>query len=467
MKYNRVFKYNSITYKMKKPTRTISGIAPLAVMLPPRPCDHGTCIYCPTFTNAPQSYTPESPAVLRARESSFDPEKQVLTRLETLKAMNHPTDKIELIIMGGTFLQFTRDFQFLFIKKCYDALNGIESNNLAEAKKINETAKNRCVALCIETRPDFTLDKHIKDMLEWGTTRVEIGVQILDDEIYEFVNRGHTVKDVINATERLKKAGFKLGYHIMPGLPKSTPEKDLSLYNEIFSNEDYKPDQIKLYPCQVLKNSSLEKLFYLKKFIPYNEEDTSELLIKMIKATPRYVRVMRIMREIPSKYLVSGIAKLNLRKEIEEKIRKEKISVEEIRFREIGFAIRDGRKINHELEIKKTKYNASGGEEIFIESVNEDDILFGLLRLRFEKEENYPAMIRELHVYGPTLNIGEKGGISQHKGIGKELMKEAENIARDRGSKKIRVISGVGVREYYKNLGYSLDDEGIYMEKNL
>jgi elongator complex protein 3 len=451
----------------KKPTRTISGVAPLAVMIPPRKCDHGACLYCPSFGNSPQSYTPESPAVLRALSLGYDPKKQVETRLNALNGMHHPTDKIELIIMGGTFLAFDRKFQFDFVKKCYDALNGRDSKTLEEAKKINETSKHRCVALCIETRPDFCSDSQIKDMLEWGTTRVEIGVQVLDDKIYKKINRGHTVKDVVEATVRLKKAGFKLGYHIMPGLPGSNPKKDLVVYKKIFSDSKFKPDQVKIYPCQVLKNSGLEKLYYNHKFVPYEEKEVSDLIVKMMKLTPRYVRVMRIMREIPKNYLVAGVVKLDLRKDVEDKIRAEKIKVNEIRFREIGFAMRDLRKVNHDLKIKKTNYSASGGKEFFIECVNKDDLLFGLLRLRLESKKTVPAMVRELHVYGPALNLGEEGIISQHKGIGKQLMAEAEKIAKKAGYKQIRVISGVGVREYYKNLGYELDSEKTYMIKTI
>jgi len=451
----------------KKPTRTISGVAPLAVMIPPRKCNHGACLYCPSFGNSPQSYTPESPAVLRAMSLAYDPKKQVESRLNALEGMHHPTDKIELIIMGGTFLAFDRQFQFDFVKKCYDAMNGCDSKSLEEAKKINETSKHRCVALCIETRPDFCSELQIKDILEWGTTRVEIGVQIIDDKIYKKINRGHTVKDVVDATIRLKKAGFKLGYHIMPGLPGSNPKKDLAVYKKIFSDSKFKPDQVKIYPCQVLKNSGLEKLYYNHKFVPYEEKEVSDLIVKMMKATPRYVRVMRIMREIPRNYLIAGLLKLDLRKNVEEKIRAAKIKVNEIRFREIGFALRDLRKINHDLKIKKTVYSASNGKEIFIECVNKDDLLFGLLRLRLEKNKKEKAMIRELHVYGPALNLGEEGVISQHKGIGKQLMAEAEKIAKKAGYKQIRVISGVGVREYYKNLGYKLDEKGVYMEKDI
>jgi elongator complex protein 3 len=450
--------------KTKKPTKTISGVTPVAVMLPPRKCEHGTCTYCPSF-DAPQSYTPESPAVLRAIECGYDPVKQVTVRIKSYESMNHPTEKIELIIMGGTFLSYPEEFQKDFIKKCYDALNKKESKTLEQAKKINQTAKHRCVALCIETRPDVITPHHIKNILSYGATRVELGVQAIDDEIYKKVNRGHTVQDVVDATQRLKQAGFKIGYHLMPGIPGTTPKKDIKMFKEIFSSTKFKPDQIKIYPCQVLKGAGIENLYYGGEYIPYSKEQATEIIIEMLKLTPRYCRIMRIMREIPPQYLVAGIKNIDMRHDIEKQIRPKGIKINEIRFREIGFAIRDKRKVDTNLKLKTTKYKASNAKEFFIEIINKDNILFGLLRLRLEK--NAPAMIRELHVYGQALNLKQQGEVGQHKGLGKQLMEEAENIAKKKGYKQIKVISGVGVREYYEKLDYKLDKEKIYMEKEI
>jgi elongator complex protein 3 len=481
----------SLNQNQIKPTRTISGVAPVAVMLPPRQCPHGACLFCPTL-NAPQSYTPESPAVLRAKECNYDPYKQTSTRIRTLVEMGHPTDKIELIIMGGTFLSYPRQFQFEFIKRCYDALNQTVALDLSEAKKINETAKNRCTALCIETRPDYCTESQVKDMLAFGTTRVELGVQAIDDEIYKKVNRGHFIKDVIDATKRLKQAGFKIGYHIMPGIPGTNFQKDLELFIELFRNEKYKPDQIKIYPCQVLKGSGLEQLYYKGEYVPYSKEEAKKLIIEMIKNTPRYCRIMRVMREIPPYYLIAGIKNIDLRKEIEDELRKgsevssnlqtidRSLDIKEIRFREIGFALRDKREINLNLKIKTTQFKASEGTEYFIEMINKDDLLFGLLRLRIEKKNlaegkslksntiGNRAMIRELHVYGPSLNLGEKAIKEiQHKGIGKKLLEKAEKIAIKNKVRKIKIISGVGVREYYRKFGYKIDRQNIYMEKKI
>jgi len=444
--------------EIRKPTKTISGITPVAVMLPPRACEHGTCIYCPSL-NVPQSYTPKSPVVMRASEMNYDSFKQVQARIKAFEVMHHPTEKIELIIMGGTFLQYPKKFQYEFIRKCYDALNEKISKNLEEAQKLNEKAEHRCVALCVETRPDECV-KYIKQMREFGVTRVELGVQIPDDKIYKKVKRGHTVKDVIDATRELKNAGFKVGYHIMPGLPGSNPKKDLQLFKKIFSDENFKPDQLKIYPCQVIQGSELEKDFWNKKYKPYTKEQIEKLLLEMMKIVPRYCRVMRVMREIPPEYLVSGTKRIDLRKEVEAKLRKNKNKIKEIRYREIGF---NQKEINKELKMKITKYNASKEKEYFLEIVNRDDVLFGLLRLRIHDGE---AFIRELHVYGKSLELNEKNeNASQHKGLGKWLMEEAEKISKKEKAKKILVISGVGVREYYKNLGYKL--ENSYMIKNL
>jgi len=447
----------------KKPVRSVSGVTPLTVVLKPKKCDHGTCIYCPGGENVPQSYTDKSPAIMRALALKFDPYIQVKTRLETLKKMGHPTDKIELIIIGGTFLQYEKKYQYDFIKKCYDALNGKKSKNLEDAKRINEISKHRCVAMCIENRPDNCSDEEIKRMLEFGCTRVEIGVQLPDDEIYKKVNRGHTVKDVVSATEKLKNAGFKVGYHFMPGLPYSNPKKDTKLFKELFRNENFRPDQLKIYPCQIVESSVLSKIYKRIKYKPYTNEQITKLLSKMIPEIPEYCRIMRIMREIPKEKMISEINPINLdlRKDIEDNLRKNGVKINEIRLREIGFNETNSDK----LKLKIIKYNASKGKEYFLEIVNDKNILYGLLRLRILK--NKTGVIRELHVYGKALDLGEVGNISQHKGIGKWLMSEAEEISRRENCKILKVISGVGVREYYKNLGYDLDKDRIYMIKDL
>ncbi len=447
--------------ELRKPTKTISGITPVAVMLPPRKCEHGLCTYCPNL-GVPQSYTPRSPVVMRASVVDYDSFEQVRARMKAFEAMNHKTDKIEIIIMGGTFLQYPEEFKSNFIKGCYDGLNGKKSKNLQEAQKINETAKHRCVALCVETRPDVCVE-YIPQMREFGVTRVELGVQILDDFIYEKINRGHKIKDVILATKKLKDSGFKIGYHIMPGLPGSSFKKDLKLFKEIFLNSKFKPDQLKIYPCQVIPGSEIENQYWKGDYIPYDKKQTIKILTSMLKLVPRYCRVMRVMREIPPEYLVAGVVNIDLRKDIEEELRRKKAKLKEIRYREIGFALRDKRTIDLNLKLKRTKYCASESDEFFIEIVNKDDLIFGLLRLRIVGKI---GVVRELHVYGKTLNLGEKSNTaSQHQGLGKWLMGEAESICKRKKCERISVISGVGVREYYKNLGYKLEE--TYMVKNI
>ena len=463
---------------IKKPTKTISGVAPLAVMLPPRKCSHGTCVYCPSL-DAPQSYTPDSPAVLRARSLKYNPYDQVINRLDSFRYMNHPTDKIELIIMGGTFLSYPLSFQYDFVKNCYDALNissqaqriGSEqkkSKTLDEAKTLNENAKHRCVALCIETRPDICGEKEIKRMLEFGATRCEIGVQIIDDKIYKKINRCHSIKDVIEATKRLKDAGFKVGYHIMPGLPGSNPKNDMKLFRKLFSCGDFKPDQIKVYPCQVLPGSELAEWYKNGKYEPYSLEELIKILTEMKLLVPHYCRIMRIMREIPPKYMIAGTKRIDLRKVLDERLKKSGKSCKCIRCREIGIFLRDNpkSKIDSNLMLKKYQYSASQGKEFFLEIVNKDNIIFGLCRLRINKDK--AAFIRELHVYGQSLSLGKKPSGKkeiQHSGLGSQLMQEAAKIAKQEKCKIINVISGVGVREYYRRLGYSLD--GFYMAKSL
>ena len=446
---------------LRKPTKTLSGVSPIAVMIPPRKCKHGTCVYCPSL-DAPQSYTPQSPAVLRAAQLKYDPFEQVKSRLNAFKAMNHPVDKIELIIMGGTFLSFPEGFQYDFVKRCYDALNRKTSKNLSEAKKANEKAKHRCVALCIETRPDICSEKEIERMLEFGATRVELGVQAIDDKIYKKVNRGHTVKDVIEATKRLKDSGFKVGYHLMPGLPGSNHKKDLEMFKKIFEDEKFKPDQIKIYPCQVIKGSELEKWHAKGKYEPYSEEEIVDLLIKMKEIIPEYCRIMRVMREIPPDYLIAGTKHIDLRKTLKEMMQRHNKKCNCIRCREIGFVERDSKKeISHDLKLDTLCYDASDGKEIFLQFINKDAVIFALCRLRIMDKL---MIVRELHTFVKQIRLGEKGDV-QHKGLGTWLMKVAEKIALKEKCQTIKVISGVGVREYYKKLGYSLD--GAYMIKDL
>ena len=459
--------------EVRKPTKTIAGVTPIAVMVEPRPCSHGVCSYCPVF-DVPQSYTPSSPPVLRAKRHEYESYGQITSRLKAFDVMHHPTEKIEIIILGGTFLDYPIDYQYEFIKGIYDALNGKKSRTLKIAKKLNEKAKHRCVALCIETRPDFASEEDIKRALDFGCTRMEIGVQVLDDKIYKKINRAHTVQDVVDATKNLRNAGFKIGYHIMPGLPGATPKKDLKLFNLLWEDERFKPDQLKIYPTQVMKNTGLEKDFKRGKFKPYSLEKTHKLLVEMFKIIPEYCRTMRVMRQFTPEHIVAGTTRISLRKDLDEDLRERKIPIKEIRFREIGFAQQRGEKINQDISFKTLEYNAADGKEYFIQAVNKDNILFGLLRLRIPNNRENPvvnelkncSLVREVHVYGQALNLGQKNiKEGQHKGLGKKLMNLAEKITKKNKINKIAVISGIGVRNYYKKLGYELEDH--YMAKSL
>src|ERR1035437_7518143 len=267
----------------------------------------GKCVYCPTFSSTPQSYTPDSPAVLRARNFNYDAQAQIKSRLKTLTDMGHPTDKIELIIMGGTFPATPEDYQNKFIKDCYDALNGGDSSDLEEAKLVNEKSSHRCTGLCLETRPDFCRPQEIKKMLEFGTTRVEMGVQMLSDQVYEVVKRGHTVDDVVRATSLLRESALKVHYHWMPGLPGSSPEEDLRLSQMLWNDPRFRPDGLKIYPTMVVEGTELENWYRDGRYQPY-DNDLMINLIGDIKAdVPKYVRISRVLRDIPSKYIVGGL----------------------------------------------------------------------------------------------------------------------------------------------------------------
>ncbi|MFC1929252.1 elongator complex protein 3 [Chloroflexota bacterium] len=458
---------------MRKFARTISGVTPVAVMTLPMKCP-GQCLYCPTYSATPQSYTPESPAVLRAKTCDYDPEEQVRLRLKALSEMGHPTDKVELIIMGGTFLAYPEDYQYQFIKGCYDALNVEESATLGEAKQHNETANHRCTGLCIETRPDWCGQEEIKRMLEFGATRVELGVQTLSDEIYQLVRRGHTVADVFKATALLKEHGFKVYHHWMPGLPGLTPEKDFELFKELFANNGLRPDGLKLYPTMVVEGTELEQWYREGRFQPYDDDTMIDLMAEIKSLMPKYVRISRVVRDIPSKFIVAGL-KNSPRNIIKQRLKEKSLECKCIRCREYGHRARDGWEIG-EPRLVRIDYEASGGKEIFLSFEDEQETLFGLLRLRIQakpiptlnQEANgNQAIIRELHVFGPEVPLSERRPeTAQHRGLGKALLQEAERIAAEEfQAPQMIVLSGIGAKEYYRESGYSSQEN--YMIKNL
>jgi len=466
-------------------------------MAKPFPCP-GKCVYCPESFGAPKSYTIESPAVLRAVKCNFEPGRQVEFRLKTLADMGHAEDKVELIIMGGTFLAYPQGYQYQFVKACYDALNGFIAADLEEAKKLNETAEHRCVGLCIETRPDWCGEEEISRMLEFGITRVEIGVQTLDDDIHRLTRRGHGVAEVISATRLLRDYGFKVYYHWMPGLPGSTPEHDLELSQRLFDDERFRPDGLKLYPTLVVAGSELENWYRDRRYRPYEDAEMIDLLVDIKTLIPKYVRVPRLMRDIPGKFIIAGCKDLALRGSIRKRMNELGIHCKCIRCREYGHRLRDGWPIG-EPWLTRVDYETYGGREIFLSYEDENETLFGLLRMRINKSVqktyvgetlvvsqssgggkplpyNYglqaasntdSALIRELHIFGPEVPLGEKREqAAQHRGLGANLLREAERIAREEFYVgEIGVLSGVGAREYYRSLGYHL--EGVYMVKRL
>jgi elongator complex protein 3 len=429
----------------------------------------GQCVYCPTYRATPKSYTPESPAVLRAIRCDYDAGKQVRSRLKALTDMGHPTDKVELIVMGGTFLAFPEDYQYRFIKECLDGLNGEDSADLEEAKQRNQTARHRCTGLCLETRPDWCGEEEIERMLQFGATRVELGVQMLDDEIYRLTRRGHKVEDVVRATALLRQHGFKVHYHWMPGLPGSTPEHDLELSRQLFDDERFKPDGLKLYPTMVVEGTELERWYQENRYQPYDVKTMVRLIADIKSIVPKYVRISRVLRDIPAKFITAG-CKDSLRGVIRQHMEQRGIECQCIRCREYGHRAREGREAG-EPRLVRLDYGAAGGKEVFLSFEDENETLFAILRMRIQLQMETggnSAIIRELHVYGPEVPLaGQNTEAAQHKGLGKALLREAERIAAGEfGARQMTILSGIGAREYYRTeFGYQ--SWGDYMVREL
>ena len=456
---------------MKKLTRTLSGVTPIAVMMKPYPCPHGRCIYCPAI-DSPNSYTATSAPVLRAKRHDYGPFKQVESRLKTYEIMGHETEKCELIIMGGTFFGYPPEYRKWFVKSCFDALNGKVSKTIEEAHRLNEKAKHRCVAMVAETRPDFCGKREINELLELGFTRVELGVQTLEEKVYEKVKRGHGLKDVIKATQLLKDSAFKVYYHFMPGL-FSTPEKDVKMFAKLFRDKRFRPDGLKIYPTLVVKGTELEKMWKHGKYKPYSFEETVELLARLKTIVPKWVRISRVMRAIPKEHVVAGCTRSDLRYVVKVRMREQGMKCSCIRCREVGYKTREG-VYPEKISLIREDYEASGGKEVFLSFEDEkNDIIVALLRLRipfepFRKEiTKSTALVREIHVYGKEVGLGKKDKHAyQHRGYGKKLLEEAERIAKNEfNCDKLVVIAGVGAREYFYKLGYKRD--GVYVSKKL
>lgn len=501
LKYAKPEERQKVLYILrKKPMRTLSGVAVVAAMTQPSKCPHGRCSYCPggPEISAPQSYTGKEPATRRAIRYGFDPYLQVTFRLAQLRDIGHPITKVELIVMGGTLTAQTLDYQEWFVKRALEAMNDFQRNYekikeigeekfvkeyetsskmfryLEDVQEENEKAKVRCVGITFEPRPDWAKEEQINNMLSFGVTRVELGVQNPDDLIYLRVRRGHTVQDVVESTQLLKDSALKVGYHMMPGILGNNTEVDKEAFRRIIGDERFRPDMLKIYPCLILKGTEYYDMWKRGEFRPMSTDEAVELIIEVKKMLPKWIRTMRIQRDIPSQLIDSGIKESNLGELVYRAMDERGIRCRCIRCREVGQMMKKGVEPQAEdIRLLKEEYEASGGREIFFSFEDtKRDILVGFLRLRKPAKPFRPeitektTLVRELHVYGPMLEIGEKPEYEwQHRGFGKELLAEAEETSRRLGAEKITVISGIGVREYYRRFGYFRD--GPYMSKKL
>ena len=454
------------TLKVRK-VRTMSGVAPFAVMMKPFTCP-GNCIYCATEPGMPKSYMSDEPAASRAKKANFDPAIQVKQRLEQMEATGHKPEKLQIIVIGGTFGAYPTDYRRKFIKTIFDACNGEVSESIERAQIKNETAKYRIIGLSVETRPDWVTPEEIKLMREWGVTKVQLGVQALDNKILLAISRGHNVDAIVKATQLLRDHGFKINYHIMPNLPTSTPQKDVDMGKQLFADDRFRPDTLKIYPCIVLPGTRLYDLWKSGAYESYDDETLLTTLIGIKQAVPTYCRIDRLVRDITKKWTVSGTLKTNMRELVLDTMKKDGVVCRCIRCREV----RDNSLKPSNVTIADLSYKANDGIEHFL-SFEDQNYLYAMLRLRFPPKYDgvftvlkNAALIRELQVFGEQVGIDKKNkNASQHQSLGKQLLKRAEEMAKAAGYQKIAVISGVGVRGYYRKLGYKL--EASYMVKEV
>ncbi len=450
-----------------KPVRTMSGVAPVAVMTSPCDCPHGRCSYCPggTANETPQSYTGQEPAALRASMYAYDPSRQTASRIAQLHAIGHRTDKVDLIVMGGTFTARSREYQDWFIKRCFDGMNEHESKDLESAQLANESARSRCVGLTVETRPDWFGPEQAEHALDQGATKVELGAQILDDEVLRGVDRGHDVSAVIDATRTAKDAGFKIAYHMMPGLPGADKDRDLESFRKMTQDERFKPDMLKIYPTLVVKGTRLYEDWAKGRYEPLTLDAATDLLARVKRQIPPWMRILRIQRDIPVKLIDAGIRKSHLRELVRTRLEESGDRCRCIRCREIGHRPGEAPK-DSDVDMREISYRASAGEEMFMSyEIPSTDSLIGYARLRFPSPEGAAALLRELHIYGQMVPISKKGNAWQHRGFGEGLLAACEERASERGLTELRVTSGVGARNYYRRLGY--ERAGPYMSKRL
>lgn len=464
-----------------KPTRTQSGVATVTVLMKPFACP-GQCIFCPSDVRMPKSYIASEPGAQRALKNEFDPYYQTYNRIKALQNIGHNTDKIELIILGGTCSFYPEKYIIWFVKRCFDGMNsfgntkyekdtGVEKiswEELYKVQRINETTVCRNVGLVLETRPDYITEQEVIRLRKLGATKIQIGIQSLNDNILELNRRGHTTKDTKIAFELLRLAGFKIHAHWMPNLYGSNIKEDVKDYNRLWKKE-YIPDELKIYPTSIIADTLLEKYYKEGNYKPYTREELLKLFVEILPKTPRYTRLTRIVRDIPSNQIVDGNKSTNFRQIAEEEIKRVGKKIQDIRSREI----RDEEVKWDDLELETINYETTVSREFFISyKTKKTDKICSFLRLSLPKRESYieeikgSAMIREVHVYGSLVNIGkDSSGESQHLGLGKRMIEIAEDISRRNKFKKLSVISAIGTKEYYRKRGF--DDMNLYMIKEI
>lgn len=456
-----------------KPIRTLSGVTTLTVLTKPHPCP-GECVFCPTIEGMPQSYLPDEPGARRGLENEFDPYRQVASRLKALHDVGHPTEKIELLILGGSWSAYPKDYREWFLRRCFEAMNGenpLDNQgdvSLYDVQARNVNAEKRNVGLVIETRPDLINAEELKLLRKQGVTKIQIGIQSMNDEILEKNRRGHDSATTLKATALLREAGFKITAHWMPNLLGSTPDLDKEDFKRLWEENGVNPDELKIYPCQLLNSAPLYGIWQDGDYEPYDETILLNLLADIKTMVPRYCRINRVIRDIPSTNVIEGSRNTSLRQDVAVEMARRGTKCECVRCREI----REQRMEAGELVYDDFSYQAAGAEEHFLSYNTADDKLAGFLRLSLPNDDNAleiddlkdATIIREVHVYGQSLEVGtEQEGMAQHAGIGKSLIAHAERIAKDHGYQKIAVIAAVGTRAYYAGRGFELGE--LYMVK--
>lgn len=453
------------THLQMKPTRSQAGVTVVTVLTKPYPCP-GECIFCPTDVRMPKSYLHDEPGAQRAERHGFDPFTQTTARIRALEQIGHPAEKIELLILGGTWSSYKRDYQEWFVKRCFDAMNEVESETLAEAQAFNAQAKRRNVGLVVETRQDRIDDEELRWLRTLGVTKVQVGIQSLDEHILQINRRGHDVQSTRDAFRLLRLAGFKIHGHWMANLLGATPESDVEDYGRLWSDPAIRPDELKVYPCMLVENAELYEYWQRGEYEPYSEDQVREVLISCMANTPRWVRLNRVIRDFPTTNVVAGNKKANMRQLAQREMNRRGIKGQDIRIREIRRE-KVGRK---DLHLRIDTYDTDATTEHFLSFETESERIAGFLRLSLPfQDQPHPlpelqdhAMIREVHVYGPALDLGDESqGEAQHMGLGSELVEKAKEIARDTGYGRIAVISAIGTRQYYTKHDFELD--GLYM----